>query len=141
MNLNRIPECMRKDIIDLQQYHELTQRMKNNDRYHYWESHRLSNLAFKTLPFRMEINNRLSENEKVIFCNRYILKYPIIDIVQQTGYSKRMIQYKLNDIIIKLEEGNSFFEYIKKHKMQQHFINEYKNNTPKVAHCTTKKVQ
>lgn len=36
---------------------------------------------------------------------RYVLKYPIMRIVQQTGYSKRMIQYKLNDIVKKLDDG------------------------------------
>ena len=45
MTLNRISEDMRRDILNLQQYYELTKRMKDNDRYHYWESRRKSNLS------------------------------------------------------------------------------------------------
>lgn len=103
MNLNRIPEYMKKDVAALQQYYELTQRMKNNDKYYYWESCRRSNLYFKTMSFRNEIDNRLDPAEKAIFYMRYVFKYPIMKIEQQTGYSKRMIQYKLNAIVEKLD--------------------------------------
>lgn len=135
MTLNRVPESMRKDIIELQQYHELTERMKNNDKFYYWQSRKRSNLFFKTLEFRNKIDNCLGEKDKTIFYLRYILGYPIMKIVNQTGYSKRMIQYKLNDIIIKLEEGPSVYNYIKKHKMKHQFTKEY------IAPSTLKKVQ
>lgn len=135
MTLNRVPKNMRKDILNLQKYYELTRRMKDNDRYHYWESHRRSNLYFKTLGFTMEINNVLEPMEKDVFHMRYIFKYPIMKIVQQTGYSKRMIQYKLNDIIIKLNEGIVLYREIKKYKLQQYVIKSY------TAPSTPKKVQ
>ncbi|MFL0198735.1 hypothetical protein ACJDU8_24735 [Clostridium sp. WILCCON 0269] len=45
---------------------------------------------------------------------RYVFKYLIMNIVQQTGYSKRMIQYKLDDIIIKPNEGPEIYREIKK---------------------------
>lgn len=47
MNLNIIPEDMRRGILNLQQYYELNQIMKNKDRYYYWESCRRSNLFLR----------------------------------------------------------------------------------------------
>lgn len=80
----------------------------------------------------MEINNTLETVEKDIFYMRYIFKYPIMKIVQQTGYSKRMVQYKLNDIIIKLNEGSEIYGKIKKYKLEQYIIKSYiAPSTPK----------
>lgn len=62
----------------------------------------------------MEVNNTLRLMEKAIFYMRYVFKYLIMNIVQQTGYSKRMIQYKLDDIIIKPNEGPEIYREIKK---------------------------
>lgn len=135
MTLNRVPEDMRKDILNLQLYYELTERMKNNDRYHYWESRRRSNLYFKTMGFIKHINNTLDPIEKAIFYMRYVFKYSIMKVTQETEYSKRMIQYKLNDIIIKLEEGPEMYRIIKKMKVKKIIIKSY------VAYNTPKKVQ
>lgn len=132
MTFNRVPEDMRKDILNLQQYYELTERKKNNDRYYYWESCRRNNLYFKLYGFIKHINSVLDQKEKSIFYMRYVFKYPIVKIVQQAGYSKRMIQYKLNDIIIKLKEDQGIYYVVKKLKLQQQFIKEYTApNTPK----------
>ncbi|WP_162920246.1 hypothetical protein [Clostridium fermenticellae] len=135
MTLNRIPEDMRKDILNLQLYYELTERMKNNDRYHYWESRRRSNLYFKTMGFIKHINNTLNPIERAIFYMRYVFKYPIMKVAKETKYSKRMIQYKLNDIIVKLEEDPEMYRMIKKMNMEHTIIKSY------VAHNTPKKVQ
>lgn len=94
---------MRKDVTALQQFQELTQRKNNRDKYYYWESCRLSRLFYKTAVFRIKIDNTLDLTEKAIFYMRYVFKFPIMKIVQQTGYCKRMIQYKLNSIIKKLD--------------------------------------
>lgn len=40
-----------------------------------------------------------------------------ISNMQQTGYTKRMIQYKLNDIITKLEEDQDIYYVAKKLKL------------------------
>ncbi len=78
MTLNRISEGMRKDVLNLQKYYELTKRMKNNDRYLYWESCRRSNLMIKTLDFRNKIKGQLDSKDQAIFFMRYIFKYPIM---------------------------------------------------------------
>jgi len=135
MTLNRLPEMLKRQIIDLQKYHELTQRMKTKDRYYYWQDRKKINLYCKLIPFIGRIDDVLSDIEKGIFYMRYVQKYPIIEIVKITGYSKRMIQYKLNDIVIKLEEGLEMYRFIKKNRMQQNIMKEY------VTYSTTKKVQ
>lgn len=91
IKLNRVPEDMRKDILNLQLYYELTERMKNNDRYYYWEIRRRSNLYFKTMSFITHINNTLDPIERAIFYIRYVFKYPIMKVAKETKYSKRMI--------------------------------------------------
>lgn len=135
MTLNRIPEDMRKDVLNLQLYYELTERMKNNDRYYYWESKRRSNLYLKTIGFIKHINNTLDPMGEAIFYMRYVFKYPILKVAQQAGYSKRMIQYKLNDIVMKLEEDLEIYKAIKKMKLDRTVIKSY------TSHNTPKKVQ
>lgn len=135
MTLNRVPEIMRKDILNLRVYFELTERMKNNDRFYYWERQRRSNMYFKVFGFINHIEKTLDTLDKSIFYMRYVLQYSIIRIVHEIGYSKRMIQYKLNDIIIKLEEDPDIYIEIKKYKLQQDIIKSY------IANNTSKKVQ
>lgn len=132
MTLNRVPEIMRNDILNLRIYCELTERMKNNDRFYYWERQRRSNLYFKVFGFINHIDKTLDPMDKSIFYMRYVLQYPIMKIAHQTGYSKRMIQYKLNDIIIKLEEEPEVYRVIKKYKLQKDIIKSYiAHNAPK----------
>ncbi|AYD39623.1 hypothetical protein D4Z93_03435 [Clostridium fermenticellae] len=87
------------------------------------------------MGFIKHINNTLNPIERAIFYMRYVFKYPIMKVAKETKYSKRMIQYKLNDIIVKLEEDPEMYRMIKKMNMEHTIIKSY------VAHNTPKKVQ
>lgn len=103
MTLNRLPLKLQKAFIELQELYQLEKEYKENilddTVFTDYKIIKLVKLHDKTRSIRRAIERYLTDIEQNIILQRYVLKMPIKEIMERTGYSKRSVLYHLSSSI------------------------------------------